>query len=83
MFLLYIYHHISIFTVNQENPKGGPNLFIWKAETGQLEHSYIHKKQMNWCVNLSQNETSFRYPTILMFIGNRNSVKMRKSVQDA
>lgn len=55
--LLYIYYYrvlkhflllLISSTVNQENPKGSPNLFIWKTETGELIHSYVHKKQMNW-----------------------------------
>ncbi|XP_065207991.1 eukaryotic translation initiation factor 2A [Planococcus citri] len=44
------------FYVNQENPKGGPNLFIWKTETGELVHSYIHKKQINWQLQFSKDE---------------------------
>lgn len=44
------------FYVNQETPKGGPNLFIWKAETGELIHSFIHKKQMNWQLQFSKDE---------------------------
>ncbi|KAK7862837.1 hypothetical protein R5R35_000852 [Gryllus longicercus] len=36
------------FIVSQANPQGGPNLHIWKAETGELVKDFVHKKQSGW-----------------------------------
>ncbi|PSN36308.1 Eukaryotic translation initiation factor 2A [Blattella germanica] len=36
------------FTVSQANPQGGPNLHIFKSDTGELIKDFVHKKQIGW-----------------------------------
>ncbi|KAJ9594298.1 hypothetical protein L9F63_014303, partial [Diploptera punctata] len=57
------------FTVSQVNPQGGPNLHIYKSDTGELVKAFIHKKQIGWepqwtsdeklCARLNNNEVLF------------------------
>lgn len=47
----------EIFTTNKDNPEGGPNLFIYKSETGEEVFSTIQKKQTDWEPFWSADET--------------------------
>ncbi|KAJ8921037.1 hypothetical protein NQ315_015833 [Exocentrus adspersus] len=47
------------FTVSNANPQGTPNLNIYRAENGQLEKSFVHKKQGNWEPQWSTDEKLF------------------------
>ncbi|XP_011505945.1 PREDICTED: eukaryotic translation initiation factor 2A [Ceratosolen solmsi marchali] len=36
------------FIVSANNSQGGPNLFFWNPENGELIKCFIHKKQIDW-----------------------------------
>ncbi|EFN71867.1 Eukaryotic translation initiation factor 2A [Camponotus floridanus] len=42
--------------VTQTNPQGTQNLHIWKSENGELVHSFVQKKQINWEPQWSSDE---------------------------
>ncbi|XP_070159930.1 LOW QUALITY PROTEIN: eukaryotic translation initiation factor 2A [Polyergus mexicanus] len=42
--------------VTQTNPQGTQNLYIWKSENGELVHSFMQKKQINWEPQWSSDE---------------------------
>ncbi|XP_067013815.1 eukaryotic translation initiation factor 2A [Anabrus simplex] len=44
------------FMVTAANPQGGPNLHIWKSETGELVKDFIQKKQSGWEPQWSSDE---------------------------
>lgn len=41
------------FITNKDNPQGSPNLNIFKSEDGSLVKNFIHKKQLNWYVDIN------------------------------
>jgi len=45
------------FTVSNANPNGGPNMFIYKSDTGDLVQSFVHKKQTDWEPQWSVDES--------------------------
>ncbi|XP_011140241.1 eukaryotic translation initiation factor 2A [Harpegnathos saltator] len=42
--------------VTQTSPQGTQNLHIWKSENGELVHSFVQKKQINWEPQWSSDE---------------------------
>lgn len=42
--------------VTQTSPQGIQNLHIWKSENGELIHSFVQKKQINWAPQWSSDE---------------------------
>ncbi|XP_029168242.1 eukaryotic translation initiation factor 2A [Nylanderia fulva] len=54
--------HSTYFTtwepsfVTQASPQGTQNLHIWKSENGELIHSFVQKKQINWEPQWSSDE---------------------------
>lgn len=47
------------FTTNKANPQGSPNLNIYKSEDGSFVKSFVHKKQINWEPQWSNDEHIF------------------------
>ncbi|XP_054271256.1 eukaryotic translation initiation factor 2A [Macrosteles quadrilineatus] len=45
------------FIVSNANPQGGPNMFIYKSDTGDLVASFVHKKQTDWEPQWSADES--------------------------
>ncbi|XP_047119324.1 eukaryotic translation initiation factor 2A [Schistocerca piceifrons] len=44
------------YMVTPANPQGGPNLYIWKSDTGDLIKEFVQKKLSGWEPQWSQDE---------------------------